>query len=69
MLTSSIKSEELVLSFRAGANDYLIKPAEKTELLARVRTLLSLKEYYYENSELNNRINSSQKGGRFNRRY
>ncbi|MGM9973606.1 MAG: ATP-binding protein [Clostridiaceae bacterium] len=61
MLTSSIKSEELVLSFRAGANDYLIKPADKTELLARVRTLLSLKEYYQENSELNNRINSTTK--------
>ena len=61
MLTSSIKSEELILSFQAGANDYLIKPAEKTELLARVRTLLSLKEYYRENYELNNRINSTTK--------
>ena len=57
MLTSNSKSQGLILSFESGANDYLIRPADKTELLARVRTLLALKEYSKETSYLYNQIN------------
>lgn len=39
MLTVKTRTEDLVLGFEAGANDYLPKPVEVAELLARVETL------------------------------
>ncbi|HEX3043473.1 MAG TPA: ATP-binding protein [Bacillota bacterium] len=44
MLTSNGKLENIVAGFEAGANDYLLKPFEKQELLARVQSLLTLKQ-------------------------
>lgn len=43
MLTSKTTTEDIVMGFEAGANDYLSKPFEAEELLARVRTLVNLK--------------------------
>ena len=43
MLTAKDQVLDLVTGFEAGVNDYLTKPVNKDELLARVRTLLSLK--------------------------
>ena len=43
MLTARSQTEDIITAFNAGANDYLTKPCSKEELLARVRTLLSLK--------------------------
>ena len=40
MLTALGKSEDVVAGFNAGADDYLRKPFEREELLARVRALL-----------------------------
>jgi diguanylate cyclase (GGDEF)-like protein len=43
MLTAKNQIQDTVLGFRSGANDYVQKPFDKDELMARVRTLLSLK--------------------------
>lgn len=44
MLTARVSSRDVVAGFEAGANDYLCKPVEAQELLARVKNLVSLKE-------------------------
>ncbi|MDR2006974.1 MAG: response regulator, partial [Acidaminococcales bacterium] len=43
MLTAKNQIQDIVLGFQSGANDYIQKPFDKDELLARVRTLLELK--------------------------
>jgi diguanylate cyclase (GGDEF)-like protein len=43
MLTAKNQIQDIVLGFQSGANDYVQKPFDKDELMARVRTLLSLK--------------------------
>jgi diguanylate cyclase (GGDEF)-like protein len=43
MLTAKNQIQDVVLGFQSGANDYVQKPFDKDELIARVRTLLSLK--------------------------
>lgn len=44
LLTAKTRPEDLQAGFAAGANDYLPKPFEASELKARVRTLAQLKE-------------------------
>ena len=43
MVTASTEAEDLELAFAAGALDYITKPLNKIELLARVRSALLLK--------------------------
>lgn len=43
MLTANNQPESIVLSLKEGANDFLTKPFEINELLARVKTLVKLK--------------------------
>ncbi|MDR2356880.1 MAG: response regulator [Oscillospiraceae bacterium] len=43
MLTAKNRIQDVVLGFQSGANDYIQKPFDKNELVARVRTLLELK--------------------------
>ncbi|HEY1015969.1 MAG TPA: adenylate/guanylate cyclase domain-containing protein, partial [Herpetosiphonaceae bacterium] len=43
MVTASTESDDLQLAFAAGAMDYITKPVNKVELLARVRSALRLK--------------------------
>jgi Signal transduction histidine kinase len=44
IMTADNRTESLVVSFECGANDYLRKPFERSELLARVKTLVELKQ-------------------------
>ena len=46
MITAKNQSQDVVAGFDAGANDYLFKPFDKKELLARTKTLLIVKEAY-----------------------
>lgn len=44
ILTAKNQVPDLVAGLQAGANDYLLKPFDRREMLARVRTLLTLKQ-------------------------
>ncbi len=52
MLTARDQAADIVAGFKAGANDYLSKPFDRHELLARVGTLLTLKEAVNESRKL-----------------
>lgn len=43
MLTAKNQLRDKMLAFEAGANDYLVKPCDKQELLSRVKTLVRVK--------------------------
>jgi putative two-component system response regulator len=43
MVTGHAQSEDRMRGIDAGADDFLIKPIDRTQLLARIRSLLSLK--------------------------
>lgn len=44
MLTAAILAEDMVASFQAGANDFLHKPIDLTELKTRMKNLILMKE-------------------------
>ncbi|MCP4137725.1 MAG: SpoIIE family protein phosphatase [bacterium] len=52
MLTAKSRISDIVAGFEAGANDYLPKPFDRTELLARVQTLVELKRAVKESQKL-----------------
>jgi two-component system sensor histidine kinase ChiS len=52
MLTALNKPGDVVTGLEVGANDYIIKPIEKQELLARVNNLISLKNSIQVHNEL-----------------
>jgi DNA-binding response OmpR family regulator len=54
MLTARTDSMDKVIGLEIGADDYLTKPFEPKELLARVRALLR-RAYEYQNETLGNR--------------
>jgi len=45
MVTSLCEVKDRVIAFDAGADDFLSKPVAKSELLARVRSLINEKQY------------------------
>ncbi len=52
MLTAKNQVNDIIAGFEAGANDYLAKPFDKREMIARVNTLISLKEAIDKNNSL-----------------
>lgn len=53
MVTALDASEERVKGLEAGADDFLTKPVNHVELMARVRSLLRVKTLYDQLAELN----------------
>ncbi|MDV2583368.1 ATP-binding protein [Alkalibacillus haloalkaliphilus] len=53
MLTAKSELDDKIVSFEAGANDYLVKPCDKMELLSRVRTLIRIRTLNEELTNLN----------------
>ncbi|WP_284141612.1 ATP-binding protein [Virgibacillus sp. LDC-1] len=56
MLTAKNQLYDKVASFEVGANDYLVKPCEKQELLSRVKTLVKVRTLNEELKMLNLRL-------------
>ncbi|WP_102272527.1 sensor histidine kinase [Cytobacillus massiliigabonensis] len=44
MLTAAIRPEDMVAAFQSGANDFLHKPLDASELKTRIRNLILMKE-------------------------
>ncbi|MFJ5768827.1 ATP-binding protein [Psychrobacillus sp. NPDC093180] len=44
MLTAAVRPEDMVAAFQSGANDFLHKPLDTSELKTRIRNLLLMKE-------------------------
>lgn len=67
LLTARGETEEIVKGFEAGANDYIIKPYEKAELLARLQSATRTKELYTElkNSHASEKRLRGELGERF----
>ncbi|WP_245998123.1 ATP-binding protein [Aquisalibacillus elongatus] len=53
MLTAKNQLEDKIVSFEAGANDYLVKPCDKQELLSRVRSLVRISSLNKQLTQLN----------------
>ena len=53
MVTALDPGQERIKGIEAGADDFLTKPINQAELLARVRSLLRVKEYHDELQDLN----------------
>ncbi|RUM44144.1 MAG: hybrid sensor histidine kinase/response regulator, partial [Desulfocapsa sp.] len=51
-ITSLSQQEDIVAGFNAGGNDYIVKPFNRQELLARVRNHLHLYDMLQENKRL-----------------
>jgi signal transduction histidine kinase len=51
LVTALSSKDDILAGFNVGANDYVSKPFDRSELLARVSTLISLKKHVQESIE------------------
>jgi DNA-binding NtrC family response regulator len=56
MVTARTETEAIVKGLEAGANEYVTKPFEVLELLARVKSMLRIRRMYQENRNLRRQI-------------
>jgi putative two-component system response regulator len=61
MLTAKSQKIDILAGFEAGANDYLIKPIDRQELSARVKTFITLIHSINEVFKLNDEIEDTQR--------
>ncbi len=60
LVTAKEATEDLVQAFEAGANDYVTKPYDKGELLARVRSGMRIIDLEQKLSEKNRELSAEQ---------
>ncbi len=69
MLTARNQNHDMVAAFQSGANDYLVKPIDRLELIARIQTQLSLR-HAVKSAIKNARLaNTDELTGLYNRRF
>ncbi|MDM8557210.1 two-component regulator propeller domain-containing protein [Candidatus Parabeggiatoa sp. HSG14] len=61
LLTAKNQVEDLVIGLEAGANDYMTKPTSKEELIARIKTHLSLKTLAAENMRMQTELDITRR--------
>jgi two-component system sensor histidine kinase/response regulator len=61
IITALTEKKERVKAMEAGADDFLNKPIEKTELIVRVKSLLRIKEYHDQLLENNREISEKNR--------
>ncbi len=69
MLTAGKQNRDIVTAFQSGANDYLTKPVDRQELMARIRTQLSLSRAVADAIKNANLANTDELTGLYNRRF
>jgi class 3 adenylate cyclase len=61
MVTAKTDVEDIARGFEVGADDYLTKPYQQMELLARVRSMLRIRQAYLDIQELNSNLEEKVK--------
>jgi class 3 adenylate cyclase len=56
MVTAKADQEDIARGFEMGADDYLTKPFQQMELMARVRSMLRIRKSYLDILDLNNTL-------------
>ena len=69
MLTAGKRNQDVLAAFQSGANDYLIKPIDRQELMARIKIQLSLSHAVANAIENANLANTDALTGLYNRRF
>ncbi len=60
-LTAAKDTDSVVKGFSLGANDFVAKPFEAAELIARSQTLIKLKKLYETNAQLHSELDAKNK--------
>lgn len=68
MITALTEKEDRIKAMEAGADDFLSKPVDQTELVVRIKSLLRIKSYhdelfssYWEIAEINEKLRELEK--------